>query len=106
MVKVYVYVPAATPAASVPSIVYLFVFEVVDVLVRFVAPLYPPKLTANGTPACLAVKTNCPAPAPSVAFTATEPLALIKALRPFLMALGVLEESSPKVNISPLIATL
>ena len=63
-------------------------------------------MTAKGVPGTLAVRTNCPAPAPSATFTATEPLALIKALRPFLMALGVLEESSPKVNISPLIAIL
>ena len=80
--------------------------DVVDVLVRLETPLYPPKLTANGVPGTLAVKTNCPEPAPLEVFTATEPLASIKLLRPFLMALAVLEVPSPKVNTSPLIAIL
>ena len=83
---------------------YLFVLDVVDVFVRLETPLYPPKLTANGVPGTLAVKTNCPATISVL--TATEPLASIKLLRPSLMALAVLEVPSPKVNTSPLIAIL
>ena len=79
---------------------------VVAILVRFATPEYPPKLTLNGIPATLAVKTNCPEPAPSVAFTATEALALINPLRPFLIALAVLDAPVQKVNTSPLMAIL
>ena len=86
--------------------VYLFVFEVVDVLVRFATPLYPPKFTSNGVPATFAVNTNCPEPPPSVAITATGLLLLIKPLRPSLIALAVLDAPVPKVKTSPLIAIL
>ena len=78
---------------------------VVTVLERFATPLYPPKFTSKGTPATSAVKINSPELAPLLAVTIAL-LALIAAIRPFLICSAVLLAALPKVNTSPLIAIL